>query len=122
MDSSIAPKILTLTEAADFLRVSTSWLSRHWESVGGVKMAGKILFPGESELYDSIFSINKKEGQRSGKKSKSVAVRLPAQRPEVSKSGLPNQDSREGSRGPEAGGTDSPSDYSSDIYNLLGTD
>jgi hypothetical protein len=118
---NITPKILTLPEAALFLHVKISWLVRreNWQAYGGVKMAGRIVFPDERELYDRIFNNDKKENQGPGKKRKGLEVRLSAKGSPISKSELYDQDSRKGSGRKEAGGTEEPADYKADLFNLL---
>lgn len=120
---NITPKILTLQEAAIYLRVSRSWLARagRWQKLGGVKLAGKILF-GERELYDRIFSMDKEEKQRTSKKDKSPQVRLSVSREATSKSGFQNQDGSEGGGRQEASGIDHSIDYAQDMFDLLRTD
>jgi hypothetical protein len=60
IDSTANGAILDLGEAADFLKVSESWLYKHWRDVGGKKLGGHLRFPCKEDLYERLFG--KREG------------------------------------------------------------
>jgi len=62
-------EFLCVAEVAKLLKRSTAWVSRHHREIGGVKIAGSILFPSAKEIYERIFQ--QKQGV--------VGVRLPTQ-------------------------------------------
>lgn len=121
MSNIVSPKILTLPEAAAYIRVSEDWLRRNknWLRFGGQKVAGKILFPGEGELYERIFFGSNKEGQGKVKKNKSVAVQFHGKPEAVSEQKLCDQNRSEGCGGQAKGGSIGPIDFRADIHKLL---
>ena len=68
-------EILRVEDVAEFLHKSIAWVSRHHAKLGGVKIAGSILFPSRKEIYEHIFQQNKKL----------VGIRFPSPKEEVQK-------------------------------------
>ena len=60
IDKNSNPDILTVEEAALYLRKSASWVYKNWKVLGGRKLGGSLLFPRKEDLYERIF--NKGEG------------------------------------------------------------
>ena len=46
------PEIMTPEEVACYLKKSLSWVYKHWQILGGVKLGGSILFPSKEELHE----------------------------------------------------------------------
>ncbi len=65
IDTPPTAAIMTPEEVAQFLRKSPSWVYKHWQELGGVKLGGSLFFPNKEDLYERLFN----KGQR-------VAVRL----------------------------------------------
>ena len=65
IDTPPTADIMTPEEVAQFLRKSPSWVYKHWQELGGVKLGGSLFFPNKEDLYERLFN----KGQR-------VAVRL----------------------------------------------
>ncbi len=65
--------VLCVKDVASFLKVSPSWLYKHYQEVGGVKIGGSYRFPSKEAIYERLF------GQKEGR----LAVLLP-----ISKEGL----------------------------------
>ena len=59
------PEIMTPEEVASYLKKSLSWVYKHWQILGGVKLGGSLFFPRKEDLMSVIF------GKRQG-----VEVRL----------------------------------------------
>jgi len=51
---------MTPEEVARFLKKSASWVYKHWQELGGVKLGGSLFFPHKEDLYERIF----RQGQR----------------------------------------------------------
>lgn len=95
--------ILTPEEVAQYLRKSPSWVYKHWQGLGGVKLGGSLFFPSKEDLYEHLFC----QGQRL------VPLRLRSERGEVQRDAVQNQESgaRRRSRkkeGIERAGTEPP--------------
>ncbi len=86
------PEIMTPEEVASYLKKSLSWVYKHWQVLGGVKLGGSILFPSKEELHERIFS--KREG---------VEVRLHSEGDQVHGSLVQNQKRGKGGRGKKKG-------------------
>jgi hypothetical protein len=56
VDKPERTEIMTPEETARYLRKSLSWVYKHWQILGGVKLGGSILFPSQEELHERIFS------------------------------------------------------------------
>ena len=80
--------ILRVADVAKFLRCSQSWVSKNYQELGGVKIAGSILFPSRKEIYEYIFQ----------QKKEMVGVRLSNQRSEVQKNRVLTKKGSSGSR------------------------
>ncbi len=115
MDNITTPEILTLKEAAQFLKVSQWWLYRNWEKVGGRRLAGKILFPGRTELYEYLF--NKAEKKKTDGNSR-MEVRLLPEGDKVSKPGIQNKGRSAKGRAKEKSGAED--NKRTDRHNLFG--
>jgi len=55
IDAGKSSNILTVEEAAQYFRKSTSWVYKNWKMLGGVKLGGSLTFPSKENLYDLIF-------------------------------------------------------------------
>jgi predicted DNA-binding transcriptional regulator AlpA len=55
VDTNSDRDILTPEEVALFLRKSLSWVYKHWQELGGRKLAGSLLFPKKEDLYELLF-------------------------------------------------------------------
>jgi hypothetical protein len=78
--------ILTPKEAAQYLKVSLSWVYKNRKILGGRKLRGSLRFPGKEDLYERIFRTRQR-----------MEVRFPIQQKEASKQLL--QDQNRGKRG-----------------------
>src|SRR3989442_3664229 len=56
LDDSHGSEIMTPEEVARYLRKSCSWVYKHWQVLGGVKLGGSLLFPRKEDLYERLFS------------------------------------------------------------------
>jgi len=74
LDKPIDYDILSVEEAAKYLRKSPSWVYKNWKILGGRKLGGSLLFPSKEDLYECLFG-----------KSKGVEVRLHTERRQVHK-------------------------------------
>ncbi len=115
VDTEIRNEIMTPEEVAQFLRKSTSWVYKHCQELGGVKLGGSIFFPKKEELYERLF----------GKRQR-VEVRLHPERSEVHSGMVQHQKTGKRGRGKKAGRTpeataDREGGDNTDRYNLLGT-
>ena len=45
IDKERAPVVMLPEDVALFLRKSVSWVYKHWQELGGVKIGGSIIFP-----------------------------------------------------------------------------
>ena len=48
-------EVLSVTDVADFLGKSSSWVYKNWKEIGGVKLGGSLLFPSKEILYERLF-------------------------------------------------------------------
>ena len=55
IDRNPNPDILTVEEAALYLRKSPSWVYKNWQVLGGRKLGGSLFFPRKEELYERLF-------------------------------------------------------------------
>jgi hypothetical protein len=112
IDKSAQPSIMTPEEVALFLRKSVSWVYKHWQNLGGVKLGGSLIFPSMEDLYEYLF------GKREG-----LPVRLHSERGEVHGSMVQNKKGRSGSRGKKKGGggkSEAGNGRDADRHNILG--
>ncbi|RJP85682.1 MAG: helix-turn-helix domain-containing protein [Desulfobacteraceae bacterium] len=93
----IGKDILTVEEAARYLRKSPSWVYKNAGRLGGRKLGGSLFFPAKEDLYEHLFS-----------QGKGVEVRLHHQRKQVHGSLVQNQNRGEASRGKEKRGGKEP--------------
>ncbi len=97
IDTASEVGIMTAEEVAQLLAKSTSWVYKHWQLLGGVKLGGSLFFPTMEDLYERLFN----KGQR-------VAVRLHTEEREVHPSLVQNQNrGQKGRSRQEKGGTES---------------
>ncbi len=90
--------IMTVEEVAQLFAKSESWVYKHWQKLGGVKLGGSLFFPNKEDLYERLFN----KGQR-------VAIRLHTEGREVHPRLVQNQNRGQTGRTRETkGGTDSP--------------
>jgi len=73
LDQTPTYEIIQAQEAADFLKMSLSWVYDHYQELGGRKIGGTVLFPSKGAIYEHLF----------GQTKEPVAVRLPAERAEA---------------------------------------
>ena len=59
IDINSRPDIMSVEEAAEYLRKSTSWVYKNWKMLGGRKLGGSLIFPSKEDLYESIFQKRK---------------------------------------------------------------
>lgn len=86
--------IMTPRDTARFLKRHITWVYRHREELGGIKIGGALFFPCKEELYERLFR------QKPG-----MAVQfLPSQDPVSSTSIIPHQARGSKGRGKEKGG------------------
>ena len=88
--------IMTPEEVAQYLRKSQSWVYKHWQVLGGVKLGGSILFPSKEELHERIF----------GKRE--VEVRLHPPGDQAHRGLVQNQKGSKGSGGKKKGRVEEP--------------
>jgi hypothetical protein len=93
VDNDFKCEIMTLEEAAKYLRKSLSWVYKNWQILGGRKLRGSLFFPNKEDLYEHLF--NTREG---------VEVRLHPQRNQVHKRLVQDQDQGQRGRGTKKGG------------------
>ena len=55
VDNASKGAIMTPEDVARFLKKSLSWVYKHWQELGGVKLGGSLLFPSKEDLYVSLF-------------------------------------------------------------------
>ena len=80
IDTEVRSDIMTPEEVARFLRKSPSWVYKHWQELGGVKLGGSLFFPSKGELYEHIFH-----------KGQGVAIRLQPEGRKIHPSRVQNQ-------------------------------
>lgn len=97
VDNNFDQDILTLEEAALYLRKSTSWVYKHWQELGGRKLGGSLFFPGKEDLYERLFC------QRKG-----VEVRLHPERNPAHGGLVQNQERGPKGRNGQKGGNSQP--------------
>lgn len=56
VDNSHGVEVSSPEDIARFLRKSVSWVYKHWNELGGVKVGGSIFFPDKETLNEFIFS------------------------------------------------------------------
>jgi predicted DNA-binding transcriptional regulator AlpA len=81
LDQTLTYEIIQAQEAADFLKMSLSWIYDHYQELGGRKIGGTVLFPSRGEIYERLF----------GQQAQNVAVRFSAERESVSRLRLCDQ-------------------------------
>jgi hypothetical protein len=72
IDSQDDHRIMHVEEVAQYLRKSSSWVYKNWKILGGVKLAGCLLFPSKEHLHEHLF-----------RQGKGVAVRFHPERTKV---------------------------------------
>src|SRR5208337_1164218 len=97
IDSPHGEDILVPEEVARYLRKSLSWVYKHWEVLGGVKLGGSILFPSKEELHERIFN-----------KGEAVEVRLHPEGDQAHGGLVQDQKRGKGGRGKEKEGVEEP--------------
>jgi hypothetical protein len=80
-ESQAERRIMTPEEVAKFVHKSCSWVYKHWQELGGVKLGGSLFFPCEEDLYERLFR----------REEKGMAVRLRHERSTVSRQPVQNQ-------------------------------
>jgi len=103
---------MTPDEVAQFLRKSPSWVYKHWQELGGVKLGGSLFFPNKENLYERIFC--KKQG---------VEVRLHSQGDQVHGNLVQDKKTGQAGRSKEKGGNkeSATSSGNSNRHGILGT-
>ncbi len=109
-DQKGKPAILTPEEVAQYLRKSCSWVYKHWQELGGVKLGGSLFFPSKEDLYERLF------GQGKG-----VEVRLHPERKKVQRGRVQDEKGRP-ARGSQTkgGGGKGEGKVGDDRHGLLG--
>jgi hypothetical protein len=105
--------IMKPDEVARYLKMSQSWVYKHWRMLGGTKLGGSLLFPNREILYERIFC-----------KKQRMEVRFPPQRSKEYPVRVPNEKGGQTGRGKQEGGDKkSPQNPGSpNRHGLLGTD
>jgi len=80
IDSALQVGIMTVEEVAQLFAKSESWVYKHWQELGGVKLGGSLFFPSKEDLYECLFN----KGQR-------VAIRLHNERGQIHPNLVQNQ-------------------------------
>lgn len=93
VDNDFQCEIMTPEEVAQYLHKSLSWVYKNWQTLGGRKLRGSIIFPRKEDLYEHLF----------GKRQR-VEVRLHPQRGQVHGSLVRNKKQGEASRSKKKGG------------------
>ncbi len=81
--------VMCIKDVAGFLKVSTSWLYKHYQEVGGVKIGGSYRFPSKEAIYERLF------GQEEGM----VGVFLPISKEGLQQGRVQEKERCSGSRG-----------------------
>jgi hypothetical protein len=95
VDKAFGREIMTPEDVSQFLQKSLSWVYKHWQALGGVKLGGSLLFPSREDLYVSLFC--KREG---------VEVRLHPERQKVHGRLVQNQERGSAGRGKKKRGVE----------------
>ena len=75
IDNERMPVVMIPEDVALFLRKSVSWVYKHWRELGGVKIGGSVIFPGEETLHELLFC--RKEGVEVRLHQEGAAVHRP---------------------------------------------
>ncbi len=62
IDTEVKHDILTPEEVAQYLRISTSWVYKNWQALGGRKLGGSLFFPRKEDLYERLFCKRQEQG------------------------------------------------------------
>jgi excisionase family DNA binding protein len=83
--------ILTLKEAAAYLKVSNHTLYRRWKLLGGMKVGREIRF--NKQVIDSLFrkDIENESGRIQDQSRDKMELRFPLSENQISKEGLSNK-------------------------------
>lgn len=63
VDISLSREIMTPEDVALFLKKSLSWVYKHWQELGGVKLGGSLMFPSKEDLYCNLY-VDPKTGKQ----------------------------------------------------------
>jgi hypothetical protein len=94
IDKNLALEIMTPEEVALYLRKSTSWVYKNWQTLGGRKLGGSLFFSKKEDLYECLFN------QRQG-----VALRLHPEGDQAHGSLVQNKNQGQTGRSKTKGGT-----------------
>lgn len=97
IDINSKTEIMTVEEVAQYLRMSTSWVYKNWQELGGRKLGGSLFFPGKENLYERLFC--KRQG---------MEVRLHPQGDQVHRNLVQNQSQGKNRRGVKKKGAEQP--------------
>lgn len=120
---NIESSILTIEEAAAFLKVSVPFLykGQNWRKYGGRKVGGQIRFPSKEDIYERVFHLGEENQKRERNKGKKGTMGVPIQKGEISKpSSIRHENGSGGSRVTEKDGSATDDiNYTTDIFDLF---
>ena len=51
--------VSSVKDVAEWLPVSPSWIYKHYQLLGGVKVGGSVLLPSKEKIYERLFQSEK---------------------------------------------------------------